>query len=104
MNRMPAECFPVGHFLREEMAARGWTPADVAARIAEDAHARKTWALTVELVLECSGMEGVHIGADTAAALSRVFGTSPQFWLDLDNAYREWAKSQMGLVTPKERT
>ena len=31
-NRIPAEVFPPGEFLREELATRGWTQAELAGR------------------------------------------------------------------------
>lgn len=76
-ERTPAEVFPVADFVREEMTARGWTPDDLArmgnwTRLALDALLSGTEPLTEQDALN----------------LERCFGSSQQFWLNLELAYR----------------
>ena len=75
----PAEAFPPGDFLREELEARGWTQYDLAAIMGK--HVRTVNELVV-------GKRSVT--PETAKSLAAAFGTSAQFWLNLDSAYRLW--------------
>lgn len=75
--RRPAEVFPPGEFLRDELDERGWTPADLAEildRPVDDVD---------EIV---AGTRG--ISPETARGLSAAFGPSPEFWMNLDTAYQ----------------
>jgi HTH-type transcriptional regulator/antitoxin HigA len=72
-----AKVFPPGDFIKEELEARGWTQVDLAnildrpvPTINEIANGKK--AITPE----------------TALGLAQAFGTSPEVWLNLENAYR----------------
>jgi HTH-type transcriptional regulator/antitoxin HigA len=77
MNRRPAEVFPPGAFLREEMEARGWT------------HGQTATALHVSRMILCSLIDGdERITPTYARRLSRALGTSPEVWLNLEAAYR----------------
>jgi HTH-type transcriptional regulator / antitoxin HigA len=77
-NRVPAEVFPPGEFIREELDARGWTPDDLA-RIM-NYPLRSVNALI-------AGTE--RITPETARALANVFGDDdPLYWSNLDRAYR----------------
>jgi len=87
-DRVPAECFPVGAFLKEEMKVRGWNAADVAVRMAEGFKERREWQLAVELLLECSDTQGLVIAGETAEALGRAFGTSTEYWINLHASYQ----------------
>ncbi len=85
--RTPAEVFPVGHFLQEEMDARGWGLEDLLNRMPGD---RRLNQLHVELILAASKFDietqrDLRIG-DTSA-LAHAFGTSKEFWTNLDEAY-----------------
>lgn len=73
----PAEVFSPGDFLREELEARGWTQGDPAhilgrplQRVNEIINRRK------------------RITAQTAKELGPAFDTGPEYWLNLENAYR----------------
>ncbi len=75
--RVPAEVFPPGEFIRDEMEARGWTQADLAEILGRPAKAigeilTGKRALTVE----------------TAKGLGEAFGVDPQFWMNLETSYR----------------
>lgn len=77
--RTPAEVFPPGDFLREELEARDWTQADLAEIISRD------------VTLVNSIVTGKRsITPETALGLAAAFGTSPEFWLQLEQAYQLW--------------
>jgi HTH-type transcriptional regulator / antitoxin HigA len=79
-TRIPAEAFLPGEFVREEMDARGWT---VETLITESGLDQDTVAILI-------GDEHHPITHDIAIGLSRAFGSSVTFWLNLDHAYTEW--------------
>jgi len=76
--RVPAEVFPPGEFIREELEARGWTQGDLA-QIMD-----RPLRLVNELV---AGKK--QITPETARGLSNAFGDGdPLYWMNLDAAYR----------------
>src|SRR5271165_25769 len=76
-TRRPAEVFPPGEFVRDELEERGWTQADLAEIM------RRPKAAINMIV---TGKKGIT--AETATELASAFGTSAEFWLNLDSAYR----------------
>lgn len=91
-ERIPAQCWPVGHFLAEEMRERGWSCADVAERMGGTAYQRRVWELTVDLILHCSDEPDIVIGQETCDALGAAFGVHPSFWSNLNESYQTWRK------------
>jgi len=83
LNRVPAEIFPPGEFIREELEARGWTQDDLA----------QIMGRPVRLVNELVNAKK-QITPDTARGLAEAFGTDPLYWMNLDSAYRLSATSQ----------
>lgn len=75
--RRPAEVFPPGEFIREELEARGWTQGRLAEILGRPLQA-------VNAII--NGKK--EITARTAVELAAAFGTSPEFWLNLESAYR----------------
>jgi HTH-type transcriptional regulator / antitoxin HigA len=76
--RVPAEVFPPGEFIREELEARGWTQGDLAQIM------NRPLRLVNELV---AGKK--QITPDTARGLAKAFGDDdPLYWMNLDSAYR----------------
>jgi HTH-type transcriptional regulator/antitoxin HigA len=76
--RVPAEVFPPGEFIREELEARGWTQGDLA-QIMD-----RPLQVVNELI---AGKK--QITPETARGLSRAFGDGdPLYWMQLDAAYR----------------
>lgn len=74
-ERQMAEVFPPGDILQEELEARGWTQTDLAEIVGK----------SVRLVNEViAGKRAVT--PDTARALADAFGTSAQFWMNLESA------------------
>jgi HTH-type transcriptional regulator/antitoxin HigA len=75
-RRVPAEVFPPGEFIREELEARNWTQADLAAIL------KRPLPAVNEII---KGKKAIT--ADTAKALGDAFGTGPEFWKNLQTAY-----------------
>lgn len=76
-DRVPAEVFPPGEFLQDELDARGWTQTEFAEIIG-----RKHGVIN-ELVL---GKRAIT--PETAQELAAALGTSAQFWMNLETAYQ----------------
>lgn len=72
-----AETFPPGEIIAEELEARGWSQADLVSIIGRDS------GMVSALI---SGKRAITVEA--ARDLSGAFGTSPQFWLNLQAAYQ----------------
>ena len=84
-GRIPAEVFPPGEMLRDELEARGWTQNDLAVILG------RPFRLVNEIV---SGKRA--ISPETARGLGEALDTDPQFWMNLETAYR------LSLVRGKE--
>ncbi len=78
-SRRPAEVFPPGQFLREEMEERGWTQA-----VLSEIIGRPTQVVN-EII---AGKKAIT--TDTAVELGSAFDTGPEFWLNLEQAYKLW--------------
>jgi HTH-type transcriptional regulator/antitoxin HigA len=74
--RRPAEVFPPGDYIREELEARGWTQMDLAKIIG------RTQPAVNEMVTAKRG-----ITPESALALAAAFGTSAEFWMNLETMY-----------------
>lgn len=76
--RKPAEVFPPGDFIRDELDVRGWTQGDLAQIMGRPLQAVN------EMV---SGKK--QITPDTALGLAKAFGDDDAlYWLNLENVYR----------------
>lgn len=74
---VPAEVFPPGEFLRDELEARDWTQTEFADILGRP----------VRLVNEIiAGKRGIT--PQTAKEIAAALGTSPEFWLNLEAAYQ----------------
>lgn len=75
----PAEAFPPGEYLRDELEERGWTVSEFARTLG--------WPVqTLTNILDGKS----EITADAARALSNVLGTTAEVWLNLQKAYRRY--------------
>lgn len=83
-TRRTAEAFPPGGFIKDELEAREWLQTDLA-----DIIGRNTG--TVSQVI--SGKQPIN--PELARALGAAFGTSAEYWMNLQTAYELW-KSQEG--------
>ena len=84
MQRQPAEVWPVGKFIQDELDARGWSRLRLAHRMSG---ARDTNLATIDLLI-FAPTPGLLLGEETAQDLSQALGSSPQFWLNLDEAWQ----------------
>src|SRR5438067_1607637 len=76
-QRTPAEVFPPGEFIGEELEARGWTQVELAEVLGRPAR------LISELL---AGKRAIT--PETAKGLGAAFGTGPEFWMNLERDYR----------------
>ncbi len=76
-ERTPAETFPPGEFLKEELEARGWTQIDLAEILGRPAQAIS------EII---AGKKAIT--PETAKELANALGTSAQYWLNLESSYQ----------------
>lgn len=74
---MPAEVFPPGDFIREELEEREWTQEDLSVILG------RPLRLVNEIIM---GKRGIT--PDTANGLGAAFGTSAQLWMNLESTYR----------------
>ncbi len=82
-NYTPAEVFPPGEFLKDELDARGWSQADLAEILGRPPR------LISEII---SGKRA--ISPETAQGLGDAFGVDPQYWLNLESAWQLWRAPQ----------
>ena len=80
----PAAVFPLGHYLAEELAARGWTPEELAKRM----------DVSVHLLRQVLAGERV-IGQLGAVLLGKALDTSAEYWLNLERKWREHKRNPM---------
>jgi HTH-type transcriptional regulator / antitoxin HigA len=78
-ERIPAEVFPPGEFLADELEARGWTQMEFAEII------RRPTKLVNEII---AGKKSIT--PETAREFAAALGTTPQYWLNLEYAYQLW--------------
>ncbi len=83
-KRIPAEVFPPGELLGDELDARGWTQTEFAEIIG------RPQRLVNDIVL---GKRGIT--PETATEFAAALGTSAQFWMNLETSY------QLSKVVPK---
>lgn len=76
-NLTPAEVFPPGEFLKDELEARGWSQTDLAEIMGRSVN------VVNEIVAAKRG-----VTPETAQALADALGGSAQFWLNLESMYR----------------
>jgi HTH-type transcriptional regulator/antitoxin HigA len=91
----PAEVFPAGEYLRDELDERGWSVTEFAEILGRPLQA-------VSEIL--NGKK--RITTETAISIAEATGTSAELWLNLETAYRlHQQRSEMspGVLTPVAR-
>lgn len=76
-ERRPAESFPPGEFIKDELEARGWTQEDLAEIMGRDLR------LVNEII---TGKRGIT--PETAIGLGEALESNAQYWLNLQSAYQ----------------
>jgi HTH-type transcriptional regulator/antitoxin HigA len=72
----PAEVFPPGDYIREELKERGWTQGDFARVLGRPLQ-------TVNEIIN----HRKRITAETAKAIGLALGTGPEVWINLQSYY-----------------
>ena len=98
-ERVPAEVWPLAAYLGEEMAARGWTTLDVAMRMGGRGKDEVAFDLLCLDMLMCVHKDGLILG-DMPAKLSRAFGISPEYFVDLDAVWRAHPDRRVDYTPP----
>jgi len=92
IERMPARRMPPGRTIRRELEARGWTQKDLAMIMGRPEQA----------ISEIINAEK-QITPQTAIELSKAFGTSAEFWINLEANYQLWLAAREEEPKPIER-
>ncbi len=82
-DRVPAEAFPPGEYLADELEARGWSQADFAEII----------GCPVQLVSELVDARR-ELTAESATQVAAALGSPASTWLGLQARYQLWRRSQ----------
>ncbi len=82
-TRLPAEVSPPGFFLQEELDARGWSRSDLHGALGNNPKE----CCAVDLVLDVHSKD-IILDMETSAAIARAFGVDPDFFFNLDRAWR----------------
>jgi plasmid maintenance system antidote protein VapI len=92
----PAQAFPVGHYLRDELEARGWTVIDLVTRMApiQAVEERAVTSLAVNLLLHVDDPRA-RMGK-LAEPIAKALGVSVEFMTNLERAYVEWSAASEG--------
>lgn len=81
--RLPAQGFPPGHFAERERKARGWSWWDMVRLLQMDSAQYRRF-------VEGEG----PFDAGMVRQLSDAFGTSEQYWINLQTMWEEWRAAQ----------
>lgn len=93
MDRIIAEVFPPGEYIRDEIEARGWTQRDLAGVLG------RSEPKVSELI---NGKRAIT--SQTARELAAAFGTSAEVWLNLEMRWQLWHdQSPVGEVERRAR-
>jgi len=84
-QRIPAEVFPPGEYIADELKARGWTTADLARRMGGDNPGMDQLAIDLLIAVHDKNL---ILDEQTAFGLGRAFGTSARLWINLDRMWR----------------
>jgi plasmid maintenance system antidote protein VapI len=93
---MPAQAFPVGAYVRDELEARGWSIQEFVTRMfpIQSVRQRSIDMLAVDFLLTVDD-PGLRMG-DMAGPMAKALGVSVEFLTNLERAYVEWAAVQTG--------
>lgn len=82
-NMTIAKAFPPGEFIKEELEARGWTQQSLA-----EIMGRQTSVVSAIV----NGKRAISL--DIATELSSAFGTSVDYWMNLEKSYQQFVRSR----------
>jgi len=81
--RDAAEAFPPGEFIKDELGARGWTQEDLA----------EITGMPSPVISNIINTKRA-ISPDVASSLAAAFGTTAQFWMNLETSYQLCTESR----------
>lgn len=81
--RIPAEVFPPGEYIRDEMMARGWSPEHVHNLLGNDPVRCCAFDLAAYV-----DDKNLILDEKTASDLAELFGSTQLCWLRLDRMWR----------------
>lgn len=82
-NVTVAQAFPPGDFIKEELEARGWSQQSLA-----EIMGRQTSVVSAIV----NGKRGISL--DIATELSSAFGTSVDYWMNLEKSYQQFMRNR----------
>lgn len=101
MNRVPAEVRPFGHFVYEELRARGWSLQHLAAKMSDDGIQFAVNCMTLNLLMAVQE-DGLMVGDELFADLSIALGLSEQMLRNYDAAWRDNPTSRTAWECPED--
>lgn len=78
-----AEAFPPGEFIKDELEARGWTQEDLA----------EITGLASPVISNIINVKRA-ISPDVASSIAAAFGTTAQFWMNLETSYQLFTENR----------
>jgi HTH-type transcriptional regulator/antitoxin HigA len=81
--RNVAQAFPPGEFIKDELEARGWTQEDLAEITGMDSP-------VISNIINAKRA----ISPDVASSLAATFGTTAQFWMNLETSYQLFTENR----------
>ncbi len=91
----PAEVFPPGEYIEDEIEARGWTEEDLAMRMCDGTDYDYSLCLfIVQMTIEIHEYKGhaPTMGQGMHEKLGKAFGTSAELWRNLETRWIEYCK------------
>lgn len=86
-----AEAFPPGEFIKDEIEARGWTQEDLA----------EITGLPSPVISNIINVKRT-ISPDIASGLAAAFGTTAQFWMNLETSYQLFTESRADVAISRK--
>ena len=98
---VPAEVFCLVELLVDEMDERGWTTEDIAVRMGTSRGLEKD-LLIIDLIFAVSPVkDGLIIDEETFDGLARAFDVDPDFFRNLDKAWRQHPDRRRQFTAPE---
>jgi len=86
-----AEAFPPGEFIKDELEARGWTQDDLA----------EITGLSSPVISNIINTKR-SISPDLASSFAAAFGTTAQFWMNLETSYQLFTESRADVAIARK--
>ena len=100
-KRQPAETFCLAELLCDEMQARGWRTEDVAVMMGGAVEDVGKNLLAIDLLM-CVQDDKLLVGERLFGELARVFDVDPEFFRNLDKAWRDAPPERRSPFTPPD--